>query len=328
MKYFSSTTRFALLALVLPLAASAQRVAATYTLTSGGGGAASYAALAPNAMPATRTAGTFDEGYYNNIPLGFSFNFGGVAFTTVSASTNGFLTLGQALTSATPSNNLTSGQPRPVIAPLWDDISFGAPAVPADPATDGNLYYQTTGSAGSRVFTIEWRNVRWAPGATGPVLSMLVQLTEGSNVVVFDYLQGALSAYGSTRSASVGFAGAASGDFVSLSDLALLATASSTTETTSVASRATSGRKFTFTPMGLATHSAEAQATFQLAPNPATAEVRVLGNAARLPVLLFDGTGRLLRSQSGATEAVDLRGLASGLYLVRVGLSSRRLVVK
>ena len=68
--------------------------------------------------PATRTAGTADEGYYNSLPIGFSFVFGGTAYTTFSASTNGWLTFGQALASAEPNNDLTSGSPRPIVALL------------------------------------------------------------------------------------------------------------------------------------------------------------------------------------------------------------------
>lgn len=318
-----------LLALALPLATLAQR-ASTYTLTAGGSGAGAYAQLQPTSTAAVRTAGTDDEGYYNNLPIGFSFRFAGTTYTTVSASTNGFLTLGQALTSAVPTNNLATGTPRPLIAPLWDDVAFGTASSPADPTVDGNLYYQTTGAAGSRIFTIEWRNVRWTPGATGPVCSFLAQLYEGTNVVVFDYLQGSTSAYGSSRSASVGLAGGTSGDFLSLSDLQLAATTSSTTETTSISSRATSGRLFTFTPAtGLATLAPAAAAAWQLSPNPAAEQVRLSGHDAGQPVLLLDNQGRLLRTvPPGAAEAtLDLRGLPAGLYLVRVGQQARRLAV-
>ena len=318
-----------LLALALPFAAQAQRIS-TYTFVASGSSAAAYDLLQPTNAAATRTAGNDDEGYYNNLPIGFSFKFGATTYTTLSASTNGFLTLGGALTSATPTNNLTSGTPRPIIAPLWDDVAFDAASSPANPAVDGNLYYQTTGTAGSRIFTIEWRNVRWAPGAAGPVCSFLVQLEEGTNVVRFDYRQGTASAYGSGRSASVGLAGTASGDFISLGDLQLAAVASTTTETTTIASRATSGRIFTFTPAGaLATAAPAAASTWQLAPNPAREQVRLTGHDASLPVQLLDGQGRLVRTVAAgpAEVTLDLRSLPAGLYLVRVGGQARRLAV-
>lgn len=329
MPTFTSVSRLALLVLAFPLAAAAQK-ASTYTLAAAGSSAAAYAALAPTSAAATRTAGTEDEGYYNSLPIGFTFRFAGVNYTTLSASTNCFLTLGQALSSAIPTNNLNTGTVRPIIAPLWDDVSFGTAASPADPTVDGNLFYQTTGATGSRVFTIEWRNVRWNTAATGPVLSCLVQLFEGTNLVVFDYLQGSGSATGSTRSASVGLAGATSGDFLSLSDLSLTATTSSTTETSTIASRATSGRLFTFTPgVVTAALAASAQAALQLVPNPAHDQVRVLGADPALPLTLLDSQGRLVRTLAPAPDAtLDLRGLAAGLYVVRAGQQSRRLAVE
>ncbi|WP_151089105.1 T9SS type A sorting domain-containing protein [Hymenobacter baengnokdamensis] len=328
MSIFTSVSRLALLALALPLAATAQK-ASSYTMVASGSNAGAYTVLEPTTTAAVRTAGTEDEGYYNNLPLGFSFKFAGTSYTTVSASTNGFLTLGQALTSATPVNNLATGTLRPVIAPLWDDISFGTAASPPDPTVDGNLYYQTTGSAGSRVFTIEWRNVRWAPGATGPVCSFFVQLFEGTNVVVFDYLQGSGSAYGSTRSASVGLAGPTSGDFISLSDLQLTATTSTTAETSTITSRATSGRIFTFTPSVVtATAPGVAAAAFQLAPNPAHGRVEMVSYDAQQPVTLHDSQGRLVRTLAPAAGAsLDLSSLSPGLYIVRNGQQSRRLAI-
>ena len=328
MHLFTKFSYLVLLALALPLAASAQS-ASSYTMVASGSSATAYGLLAPTTAAATRTAGTSDEGYYNSLPIGFAFRFGGTAYTTLSASTNGFMVLGQALSNALPTNNLTSGTPRPIIAPLWDDLSFDAPAVPADPTVDGNLFYQTTGTAGSRIFTIEWRNVRWNTAATGPVFSCLVQLVEGSNTIVFDYLQGSTSASGSNRSASVGLAGATSGDFFSLADLSLAATTSTTTETTTIAGRATSGRIYTFTPAtGTASRKASAVASFQLAPNPAHGLVRLVGHNAALPVLLLDSQGRIVRRLPTAADAtLDLRGLATGLYLVRVGEETRRLSI-
>jgi hypothetical protein len=313
---------------LLPAAAHAQSVT-TYSYASSGSSAAAYATLQPTAAAATRTAGTFDEGYYNNLPLGFSFLFAGSSYTTVSASTNGWLTFGQAISNATPTNNLTSGTPRSIVAPLWDDISFGDVSTPANPTTDGNLFYQTDGAAGSRVFTIEWRNVRWSPAATGPVMSCMVRLYEGTNVVQLVYLQGSTSATGSGRSASVGLAGATAGNFISLSDLQLAAVASSSTETTSISGRATSGRTYTFTPAtGLATRAGQELSALELAPNPAHAQVRVWGAEAAQPVQLLDGQGRVVRNLSTGSSTIDLNGLAAGLYLVKAGRRTQRLIVE
>ena len=78
--------------------------------------------LSGGASPAL-TSGTTNEGYLNAIPIGFDFWYMGVRYTTVSASTNGWITPGGNITAATPANSLTSnGAPRPIFAPLWDLI--------------------------------------------------------------------------------------------------------------------------------------------------------------------------------------------------------------
>ncbi|GAA4353226.1 hypothetical protein GCM10023185_13670 [Hymenobacter saemangeumensis] len=312
----------------MPAVAQAQSVT-SYTYASSGSSAAAYTLLQPSSAAATRTAGTFDEGYYNNLPIGFSFVFAGTAYTTFSASTNGWMTFGQALANAMPANSLSTGTVRPIVAPLWDDISFGDVSMPPAPATDGNLYYQTSGTAGNRVCTIEWRNVRWSPAAAGPVFSCMVRLFEGTNVVQFQYLQGSTSAAGSTRSASVGLGGLMAGNFMSLSDLNLTATASTTTETSSIASRATSGRIFTFTPTGgLASRAGRDLTPLELAPNPAQTQVKVQGHDARQAVELLDAQGRLVRTLPLGSSTIALQDLARGLYLVRAGARTQRLVVE
>ncbi|MBO2011887.1 T9SS type A sorting domain-containing protein [Hymenobacter negativus] len=298
-----------------PLSTLRAQTAASYTAAATGSSLAAYNLLQPTTTAAVRTAGTADEGYYNTLPIGFTFRFVGANYTTVSASTNGWLTLGQSITAATPTNSLATGTPRPIIAPLWDDISFGTAATPADPALDGDFFYQTTGVAGSRIFTAEWRNVRWTPAAAGPVTSVMVRLFEGTNVVQFQYAAGTSGASGSTRSASVGLAGAA-GDYLAASDLSATATFSSTTEA-SIGSRATSGRIFTFTPPGTpsATRGSVAKEGLQLAPNPAQGQVQVLGAEPGAVVSVFDLQGRLARRYSAAST-LDLRGLAPGMYVL------------
>ncbi|HRG10427.1 MAG TPA: hypothetical protein PLJ08_17765 [Cyclobacteriaceae bacterium] len=97
--------------------------------------------------------GNVDEGHFNPVPIGFDFWYMGTRYTTVAASTNGWLTLGASITDASPTNNLTSGgAPRPVLAPLWDNLNIQV-------AT--NFSYVTTGSAGSRITTLQYLNTSW-----------------------------------------------------------------------------------------------------------------------------------------------------------------------
>ncbi len=326
--------------LALPWAVQAQSVSVYRGAVTGNTGGSTYALLqavltAAPAAPATPlSGGTRDEGYFNNLPIGFGFNFANTVYTTFSASTNGWLTFGQALTDAGQNNDLTANfnpatnRPvRPIVAPFWDDLSLGTAG---SAATDGNFYYKTTGVAGSRICTIEWRNMRWDATATSPVLSFLVRLKEGSNSIDFTYGQPSSggSGSGNNRGASVGLAGVPVVDFLSASSLGSNVTFSTSMETVDINSRPSNGRQLSFTPMGLAAHLAEALATFQLAPNPAAGQVQVLGNAKRLPVHLFDHLGRLVLTQTAAADVLNLQGIAPGLYVVRVGQNCRRLAVE
>jgi hypothetical protein len=77
--------------------------------------------------PVALVAGT-NDGYANSIPIGFTFYYNGQDYGTVSASTNGFIVLGQDISSSNNfTNNLTNGagaaSPRPIIAPLWDNFN-------------------------------------------------------------------------------------------------------------------------------------------------------------------------------------------------------------
>ncbi len=88
------------------------------------------------------------------------------------------------------------------------------------------------------------------------------------------------------------------------------------------------------TSVGLAEEAA-ATAGFCLAPNPAHGTVRVelpAATATAVTVQLLDGVGRVVRTTpAGAGAAaveVPLEGLATGLYVVRVGTWARRLLIE
>ena len=85
----------------------------------------------------------------------------------------------------------------------------------------------------------------------------------------------------------------------------------------------------------LATAAARATPAAQLFPNPAhgTATLRLPATAARQPLTLTltDALGRLVRqypAPAGPDAVLDLRGLPAGVYLVRCGELSQRLVVE
>ena len=182
--------------------------------------------------------GGLDLGYYNSIPIGFTFTYNGIAYTTCASSTDGALVLGGTLSGGMTTNNLSTGTPRPILAPLWDDNALTA-------LTD--FTYQTTGAAGSRIFTAEWLNVKWNYNATSGCVSFQVKLYEADGKIQFIYHQ--LGGTLVTPSASIGITavGTAAGNFLSLNNSGASPTISSTTETTTIATLPAEGQTYTFT---------------------------------------------------------------------------------
>jgi subtilisin family serine protease len=74
-----------------------------------------------NALPLTG-----DEAVSDPIPIGFSFPFYGHRFTRLRMCTNGYLEFGNEGAVFVNAGLPTSGAPRNMIAPFWDDLHFGA----------------------------------------------------------------------------------------------------------------------------------------------------------------------------------------------------------
>ena len=187
--------------------------------------------------------GSIDDGAWNNNPIGFDFWYMGTRYTTISASTNGWLAFGSTISSYGYVNSLASTGTsnatilRPVIAPLWDDLAI---------ATVSSFTYQTSGSAGSRVFTAEYLNEDWQYAATSACISFQVKLYEGTGKIEFIYKpeSGTLS----TPTASIGITGNATGTYLSLNETGISPGASSTSETNNLSTKPASGQTYRFTP--------------------------------------------------------------------------------
>ena len=175
------------------------------------------------------------------IPIGFSFTFNNIAYSSVVATSDGFLSFNPSATS-TLSNNLSTSTAarRPLVAPLWDDLD-GA-------SGSGAANCITTGAPGSQVFTIEWKNWQWNYAATGATVSFQVKLYEGTNEIEFIYRSEAGSV--NNGSASIGIAGVAtgSGNFLSLSNATSNPSVSSTSETTNISAKPATGQIYKFSP--------------------------------------------------------------------------------
>ncbi len=157
-----------------------------------------YAPVTGGTGPIPATGGTtwgstaWDDCIYDNIPIGFSFVYCGNTYTSVSASQNAWIVLGQVFPTSmvnTYDNDLSNTStgtfgnydlPRPILAALWTDII----------TTSACVYYRTTGTAPNRVFTIEWRNMDFYSGTGSggtPRESIEIKLYETTNIIDFAY---------------------------------------------------------------------------------------------------------------------------------------------
>jgi hypothetical protein len=250
-RFYNSGIRFIQgLSVVIVLCLSTKPASSqTITNYSFAASAGTYTALSGATSPGL-TGGNADDGYINNLPIGFDFFYMGNNYTTVSVSTNGWITLGASISDADYNNNLNTGGTRPLIALLWDDL---------DVASGSNISYLTTGSAPNRVFTVQYSNVVWNVGFLAPTsLNMQVKLTETTGRITFVYEKtGFLGGGTNSPSASSGLAGTATGTYLSLNKITdNTATVSSSSETTNIGTRPNNGQTYTFTPPVLTAPSA------------------------------------------------------------------------
>ncbi|TAF44366.1 MAG: T9SS C-terminal target domain-containing protein [Sphingobacteriales bacterium] len=144
-----------------------------------------------------------DESFSNNVGIGFTFQYDGKNYTTISLNSNGFAALGGAFLASTTddpnygTNELRSGSGekgilRPILAPFWDNLVL---------SNANDISYKMDGVAPSRTFTVQWQNMIWDSGS--PAISFQLKLYETSNRIEFLY-QPQAGAGGSNRSASIG----------------------------------------------------------------------------------------------------------------------------
>jgi hypothetical protein len=174
------------------------------------------------------------------LPIGFPFTYMGQVYTQVVAVSDGYLSFNTTATSALTNNLATSvANQRPLLAPLWDDLD-GA-------SGSGGANYSTTGSAGARVFTIEWLNWQWNWSATGTTISFQVKLFEADSHIEFSYRDDGGTVNSGSASIGITGIGTNAGTFLSLTSIAT-PTVSSTVENTSLATKPATGTIYSFTP--------------------------------------------------------------------------------
>jgi len=105
----------------------------------------------------------------------FSFTFGDQSYTSLTVSTNGYITFGGTATSGANSSLPSTFQPDQLIAPLWDDLS-------SDQTVRAEMY----GSAPNRYYVIEWHQTQTKVDLLSELTFELI-LYETSNRIVFQY---------------------------------------------------------------------------------------------------------------------------------------------
>ncbi|MFZ9028070.1 MAG: HYR domain-containing protein, partial [Crocinitomicaceae bacterium] len=120
-----------------------------------------------------------DDQTYNNLPIGFTFNYDGIDYTQISISANGFIAFSSSvsnsfnpLSSATASNNVVSA------------LGFDLQAVEKNAGS--NIRYQTIGSAPNRTLVVQWTNFQ-RYGQSGMNIDFQIRLEEANGEIHFVY---------------------------------------------------------------------------------------------------------------------------------------------
>jgi uncharacterized repeat protein (TIGR01451 family) len=175
---------------VVPLAPGINAVA-PYSFASSSG---TYTEIAGGTVVVT----SCDDTSYGTFPVGFTFTYDGVAYTTFGIQCNGFIAMG-----AVPGasyNPISTGATNNVISVLGQDQQTGT--------TNSEIRYQVLGSAPNRVLVVQYKNFRHYSGSQ--VYNFQIRLYETTNVVQFVY--GSFTE-NSTYTQEVGLRGASNADF-------------------------------------------------------------------------------------------------------------------
>ncbi|MFD1873441.1 fibronectin type III domain-containing protein [Hymenobacter bucti] len=147
--------------------------------------------------------------------IGFTFTYNGTAFTQFVLNTNGYLKLGATAPvapyfysspQATTGGPLNSATDANLILPFNTDLTAGATA-----PTEYRV--ATTGAAGSRICTIQWKNVADKASTITTQyanLSFQAKLYEGSNQIEFVYGPATAGTTDAIRTVAVGLKGSSS----------------------------------------------------------------------------------------------------------------------
>lgn len=311
---------------LLPLAGAQAQTAGSYQLAATAG---TFTPLVGGtAVPAILR----DDAVSSSLPIGFTFQFGGVSYNSFQASSNGLLGFGGGLSDvgSSLSNTLTSsdltGPSLPALAPFWTDLS-------GSPGTGATAQYSLSGTVPNQVLTMEWLNYKDLNGDVEQYISFQVKLYETTNRIEYCYRKGAP---GEAGDATIGLK-STDGSYLSLSSSGAAPTASSTTSYNRL-NRPAKGQVYAFAPLAtpLATIPGIAAAEVTIFSNPTRASFTVLipavAGSTSVQADLFNTLGQVVHRQAarlpaaGARLQVATAGLTAGVYTLRLRAGSSSVV--
>ena len=133
-------------------------------------------ATIPSTLRNISSSGTFvplsDDGTSSPLPIGFTFSFYGINYTTFRISSNGFITIGSSVESqgcCTGGAIPNGSSPNNLVSGWWEDLN----------APQGNIRFQTVGSAPNRELIVGFYDVPHFLG--GVPVTFEIVLHEGSS---------------------------------------------------------------------------------------------------------------------------------------------------
>ncbi|MEO5644602.1 MAG: T9SS type A sorting domain-containing protein [Bacteroidia bacterium] len=153
---------------------------------------------------ATLSSASGDNAFQDLIPIGFTFNYLGNAYSTIGASTNGIVAFTGISASANNMDLYSSSAPNTVLAPWWDDLNVQSGT--------GSILYQLQGTTGNQSFTIQWTDVNSFYSGSTALLNFQVILYEQGDKIEFRYGAAPTGISNTNESASIGIKSAIGGN--------------------------------------------------------------------------------------------------------------------
>ncbi|MBL7911238.1 MAG: T9SS type A sorting domain-containing protein [Bacteroidia bacterium] len=117
-----------------------------------------------------------DDDVFDNVPIGFNFNYGGNNFNQLSVCANGFIKFGVLLNTSTYNPISDSFGDDTIVSALGADIASNA---------GGTLRYRTNGTAPNRIFIVQWRD--YSSFANIDTVNFQIRLFETANRIEVHY---------------------------------------------------------------------------------------------------------------------------------------------